>query len=690
MRGHRLAALAGACLLCLLAVNARADGPGRRALLVGISEYDRGQPGSLWRDLHGDRDVSAVREVLISRFGFEEDCIRLLITSAETTHRSIVHAFRSFLIDQTQPGDIVYFHYAGHGHRAFDDSGDEVDGWDETLVPSDWRTGRDSNEITDDEISELLAELKQREPASVTLVFDCCHAGSVTRGPNTTFRGLGPDAPLPARGSVGRGAPEGAGGMLARGEADGLGYVAVFAARHDQQARETPDDSGEPMGLLTYAWIRTLLAAEPQTTYRDLFERLTELVAQRNPSQAPQLEGDRDTVLFEGTALPPTRYIPVAVEHRDDGDALVLQAGELHGMTTGSRFALYAAGTRDFEHTEPLAEALLTWLELTRSGLELLEEHRGRVSLDELAAARAVEREHAYGDNRLRVDLSALAAEPRGRELADALREVPLVADATGADDWQVRVRPRDEAGVFPLVAEREDGTVLCAVRPDGERVREFSDGERLVADIWNALERESRWRFLAALENPGPASRAQVALRVVPVHVDVAESGAIRGVTGDRDLPVSEGGEVQLAPGDYVRFEIENLGDDEVWVTVLDLRPDGLVGPVYPYPDVSVGENKVPPGSTVQLPWRDYLFRIDPSVGLEMFRVIATAEPSDFSVFIDPETVRGESAPQPRTPLEQLLRAATAGTRSQRVPVAVSDWATDTVVIRVTDAADE
>ena len=269
MRSRCLVALASACALCLLAVHVRADEPARRALLVGIAQYSRGQTGSLWHDLHGDRDVQAVREVLISRFGFEPDCIRVLTTPAETTHAAIVQAFRTFLIEPTGPGDTVYFHFSGHGHRVEDQDGDEVDGWDETLVPSDRRTGREPNEITDDEISGLLAELRQREPANVTLVFDCCHSGSVTRGPNICFRGLGPqDAPL-ARAPAG-GAPEGAGGMLARGEADELGYVAVFAARHDQQAQETRNDSGESMGLLTYAWISTLLEAGPQTTYRDL------------------------------------------------------------------------------------------------------------------------------------------------------------------------------------------------------------------------------------------------------------------------------------------------------------------------------------------------------------------------------------------------------------------------------------
>lgn len=683
MRPHYLMAAAGVCMLCMLAANARADAPGRRALLVGV-DYSR--TGGPWHPLHGDRDTGAVRDVLISRFGFEEDCIRLLATPEETTHQAIVQTFRSFLVEQTGPGDIVYFHYSGHGHRAFDEDGDEVDRWDETLVPSDWQMGRDSHEISDDEISDLLAELKQREPANVALVFDCCHSGSVTRGPNTSFRGLSPDAPPVADAPPGR-APEGAGGMLARGEADELGYVAVFAARHDQQARETRDDSGEPMGLLTYAWIRTLLGAEPQTTYRDLFERLTELVAQRNPAQAPQLEGDRDKVVFEGTALAPMRYIPVALQRRDDGDTLVLQAGELHGMTTGSRFALYAAGTRDFEHTEPLAEATLTRVEPTTAGLELTDEYRDHVSLDDLAAARAVEREHVYGDNRLRVDLSALAGEPRGEELADELRALPLVADASGADDWQVRVRPRDEAALFPLVAEREDGTVLSALRPDDTPVSEFSDGEWLLADICNALERESRWRFLAALDNPGPASGARVQLRVVPVKVEGGDDGEDIRVL-DLELPISEGGEVQLASGVFVRFEIDNLGDEDVWVTVLDLRPDGLVGPVYPYPDVTVGENMVEHGTTVRLPCDDYTFQIKGPEGVELFRVIATEEPSDFSVFIDPQTVRGEDAPQPRSPLERLLHAATLGTRAAGVPVAISEWATDTVVVRVTEPA--
>lgn len=39
------------------------------------------------------------------------------------------------------PGDSLFFMFSGHGGQKEDVSGDEEDGYDETILPSDWRKG---------------------------------------------------------------------------------------------------------------------------------------------------------------------------------------------------------------------------------------------------------------------------------------------------------------------------------------------------------------------------------------------------------------------------------------------------------------------------------------------------------------------------------------------------------------------
>lgn len=38
-----------------------------------------------------------------------------------------------------QPGDSLFFHFSGHGSQQYDRNGDEEDGYDETICPTDFR-----------------------------------------------------------------------------------------------------------------------------------------------------------------------------------------------------------------------------------------------------------------------------------------------------------------------------------------------------------------------------------------------------------------------------------------------------------------------------------------------------------------------------------------------------------------------
>ncbi|MBU2266440.1 MAG: hypothetical protein KJ977_05305, partial [Candidatus Omnitrophica bacterium] len=70
------------------------------------------------------------------------------------------------------------------------DDGDELDGLDESLVPSDYVSKRDgSRNIRDDEIARLLEDLSEKHPGNVTLTFDCCYSGTATRAGRMLVRG---------------------------------------------------------------------------------------------------------------------------------------------------------------------------------------------------------------------------------------------------------------------------------------------------------------------------------------------------------------------------------------------------------------------------------------------------------------------------------------------------------------------
>lgn len=80
-----------------------------------------------------------------------------------------------WLVLSCKPGDSLVFHFSGHGNNQTDLNGDEVDGFDETLLPVDHAT---SGVIVDDEIN---ATIVRPLPYGVKLhaIIDACHSGTV-------------------------------------------------------------------------------------------------------------------------------------------------------------------------------------------------------------------------------------------------------------------------------------------------------------------------------------------------------------------------------------------------------------------------------------------------------------------------------------------------------------------------------
>ena len=95
------------------------------------------------------------------------------------TFLNIIEAFKA-LSEQSQPGDIVFVQFSGHGGRVLDSSqGTEAESYDEVIVPSDYET---AGLIRDTLIFKtLLAPM--RFGVTCTIVIDCCDNGMVLELP---------------------------------------------------------------------------------------------------------------------------------------------------------------------------------------------------------------------------------------------------------------------------------------------------------------------------------------------------------------------------------------------------------------------------------------------------------------------------------------------------------------------------
>lgn len=138
------------------------SGSGRikqKALLIGVNyAQTRGTP----RLTGSVNDTKLIYRTLVDRFGFKDDSMWVLtdepidvgaaVRQFQPTKSNIMNGMR-WLLHGSSSGDSLFFFFAGHGGQVRDTNGDELDGWDETLLPSDYPT---AGQIVDDDIHKIM------------------------------------------------------------------------------------------------------------------------------------------------------------------------------------------------------------------------------------------------------------------------------------------------------------------------------------------------------------------------------------------------------------------------------------------------------------------------------------------------------------------------------------------------------
>lgn len=112
------------------------QGKKRMAVLVGCN-----YPKTRY-ELHGCiNDVVAMRETLVTRLGFEPGHVELLTDEAGSlampTGANIKKALDR-MVDQAESGDVLFFHYSGHGTRIPSVKPFHPFSQDEAIVPCDF------------------------------------------------------------------------------------------------------------------------------------------------------------------------------------------------------------------------------------------------------------------------------------------------------------------------------------------------------------------------------------------------------------------------------------------------------------------------------------------------------------------------------------------------------------------------
>jgi hypothetical protein len=593
-----------------------ARAPTKWALLIGIDRYKSPTISRLRGTVN---DVERVKRLLVTRFEFPEQNI-LVLRNEQATHAAIVNAIQKHLIANAQKGDIVVIHYSGHGSQMPDNTNDETDGEDETLVAYDSRLPN-IFDISDDEINGLLAQLGEKTD-NVTLILDSCHSGTGTRGAGFV-RSVEPDRRDP---------PPPPSYARSAGETDaaafrqlGSNFVLLAAARSEQSSYEYDQGAGAYGGAFTFFLTEELGRAGGGATYRDIMDKVTDQMAARYGNQDPQIEGagEHTYVFSDSTSVADPYYLagPIA------GGRARIAGGSAHGVTLGSVFEVYPPGTKHFvPPAAATAKIAITAVGPFTSEANIL---TGRVESN----ARAVEREHAFPDQKLRIYY-------RGRATSPTLRAVRLKLSAL--NNIQEQAAP---AG-YDLLLREEAGHILFEAADTLELTPRVPAQPNSVGKIVDLVQEWARWFNLLSIKNP---------LSAVAIEVS---------------LPRRE-----FVDGDSLDITVTNKSDRALFITIMDLSSDGSVGQAFPDPAVG-GAQLLPAGQTRAIPLEVFVPEGRTSVR-DVLKVFAATTDIDLRPLTQPPIVaRNPAARGPRDPLHDLIAQAAVGTtRNSRTRVKLGDW---------------
>jgi hypothetical protein len=551
--------------------------PNRWALIIGVSDYMNfgdeiggDLPGAAW-------DARRMRDVLIARWGFEPDRIRMVL-DRDATRARIISELTEWLPAVVREGDKVVFFFAGHGSQTWNEDGTAEDGLDQTICPTDVLKGDPSMDIRDKELGGYLRSLPT---GNVVAILDNCHSGTGTRAvtpfarPRTLARDVAADVPRP---------PASARAGVTTTSFHEKDILEIASAQSWEVAvdAEWPGVGGAPAthgGAFTTTLVRHLWRVPRSTSYEELFHLTAEDMKRQRFAQQPLLTRTGAELrsfgfLDRAETVPSDAWVPVLSVA---GGTVELGGGAGAGMTAGS---IYRAGAATLRVTAVQGDRAVATVVGGPAPAR-----RARAHLTAYAFPAVV----------LLVSLADVDA---------ATRSAITAAAGSAASALAFSANPRDFAHL--LVRPAEQGYVILGM--DGAIRHQVvgmdrSENARTVAQL---LKNEAGTHQLASLDNPGQSERLEFGFA---------------------------GGQTVFRLGDEVRFEVRvpRAG----YLTIVDLGTDGRVAVLFPIEETQDG--LVGAGDLVTLPADETVsFEAQLPTGRGIVRAFLTERPLALSVAAD------------------------------------------------------
>jgi len=278
----------------------------RKALLVGINKYKYVRP------LNGCvNDVRNMADILTSFYGFSADEIRTIVDES-VTRNNLMNRF-DWLLDDVKEGDLLLFHFSGHGSQIQDRDGDELeDDLDEILCLYEMDFRNPDSYLLDDDFNDIIDRLPKG--VFLTVCIDSCHSGTATR--DIAFltselqispaeiklqpRFIEPPADIALR-SYSKSSRIRRLGSKLKEDKKSKGFESGAEAKHillagcmDDQTSADAYISNDYNGAFTYNLCKTIRDTRGSITYQELIKRVQNSLVFNSFSQIPQLNGNKD------------------------------------------------------------------------------------------------------------------------------------------------------------------------------------------------------------------------------------------------------------------------------------------------------------------------------------------------------------------------------------------------------------
>jgi hypothetical protein len=278
----------------------------KKALLVGVNKYKYVRP------LNGCvNDIRNMADILTNFYDFSSGEIRTLVDESVTRNNLIDRL--DWLLDGVEDGDLLLFHFSGHGSQIQDRNGDELDDdMDEILCLYDMDFRNPDSYLTDDDFNNIIDRLPKG--IFLTACIDSCHSGTATRDiellttelqlPRAETkiqpRFIEPPADIAMR-SYSKSVNVRRMGSKIKEDKKSAGLENTAEAKHVLLAGCTDDQTSadayinnDYAGAFTYNLCKTIRDTRGLITYQELIKRVQNSLAFNSFSQIPQLNGNKD------------------------------------------------------------------------------------------------------------------------------------------------------------------------------------------------------------------------------------------------------------------------------------------------------------------------------------------------------------------------------------------------------------